>query len=332
MLETLDSMDWSSTLQALLESTRATKQASELVSPRNSTDALPECQLAMPEELAGQAVDWAPLGSTAETATPIAPLTRAPLRREYILGIPIDNVSMTAAVHEVLECLEDEIPTRVCFVNADCVNIAFRDAAYAHGLRHANLVFADGVGMRWAGRALGRPIVENVNGTDMFPQLCRGLVATDRSVFLLGGRPGVAEDVAAWMTKTYRDIRIAGTRNGYFTAEEEPQVVAEIAASGAELLLVAMGDPRQTLWIEQHLPKLGVRVAMGVGGLFDFFSGRVPRAPLWMRQLGLEWLYRLYQEPRRLWRRYVVGNVIFLARLGLVVLGLPGTMAGSTRS
>jgi N-acetylglucosaminyldiphosphoundecaprenol N-acetyl-beta-D-mannosaminyltransferase len=209
-------------------------------------------------------------------------------------------------------------PTQVAFVNADCVNIAFRNAAYANTLRHCELVFADGVGMKIAGRVLGRSLCDNVNGTDMFPQLAAEMARQGRGVYLLGGRPGVPEGVAEWLATHHPDVRICGVRHGYFSPAEEPHIEQEIAASGADLLLVAFGDPRQTLWVAERLPRLGVPVAMGVGGLFDFFSGRIPRAPRWMRRLGIEWLYRLYREPRRLAGRYLIGNVVFLARLARV--------------
>ena len=105
---------------------------------------------------------------------------------------------------------------------------------------------------------------------------------------------------------------MSGCRDGYFSAAEEPEVVAGIARSGAAVLLVAFGAPRQDLWLHRNLAATGVKVAMGVGGLFDFYSGRIPRAPQWMREVGAEWLFRFYQEPRRMWRRYFVGNVVFL--------------------
>jgi N-acetylglucosaminyldiphosphoundecaprenol N-acetyl-beta-D-mannosaminyltransferase len=109
-------------------------------------------------------------------------------------------------------------------------------------------------------------------------------------------------------------VTVCGTQHGYFSTAEETDVLRSIEDAKTDLLLVAFGAPKQDLWIREKLGSSNVRVAIGVGGLFDFFSGRIPRAPLWLREMGLEWTYRLYQEPRRLWRRYVVGNAIFLLR------------------
>jgi len=135
------------------------------------------------------------------------------------------------------------------------------------------------------------------------------------SLYLLGAQPGVADRLATLLRRRHPGLRVAGTHHGYLRGEDdEARVVAEINASGANVLLVAMGAPAQDLWIERNAPRLRAGVAMGVGGLFDFYSGRVARAPQWMREAGLEWAYRLVQEPARMWRRYVIGNPLFLWR------------------
>ena len=124
----------------------------------------------------------------------------------------------------------------------------------------------------------------------------------------------------SWLAKNFPGLELAGWQHGYFSAEEEAKVIEDIRRSGADLVLVALGAPRQELWIRRCLGKLGAKVVIGVGGLLDFYSGRIPRAPRWIRKLGMEWCYRLYQEPRRLWRRYLVGNVVFLVRLAMIRL------------
>jgi N-acetylglucosaminyldiphosphoundecaprenol N-acetyl-beta-D-mannosaminyltransferase len=167
---------------------------------------------------------------------------------------------------------------------------------------------------------LGQPVRDNVNGTDLFPRLAAALEGSGKRIYLLGGRPGVAEGVAGWLARNYPGVELAGWRNGYFSAEEETTVIEDIRRSGADVVLVAFGAPRQDLWIRGNLSKLGAKVVIGVGGLLDFFSGRIPRAPRWIRKLGIEWCYRLCQEPKRLWRRYLLGNVVFLARLARIRL------------
>jgi len=208
-------------------------------------------------------------------------------------------------------------PMKVCFVNPDCVNIARRNAAYRTNVNQAELVLPDGIGMRIAANMLGARFKQNVNGTDLFPRLCERLAQRGGSLYLLGARPGVPEQVAQWLSRNHPDLRLAGYRHGYFDVTDTDQVVADIRASEADVLLVAMGVPSQERWIEAHAAACGVRVAMSVGGLFDFVSGRIPRAPMWLRELGLEWTYRLWQEPARMWRRYLVGNISFLIAIGM---------------
>jgi N-acetylglucosaminyldiphosphoundecaprenol N-acetyl-beta-D-mannosaminyltransferase len=239
------------------------------------------------------------------------------------MGIPIDNVTLPQAVEAIVDALDSPAdsnfegaePKQVSFVNADCVNLAFVRADYRRALIESDMVFADGIGVRLAGEVLGQKVLDNVNGTDLFPILAAALEYTGKKIYLMGGKPNVAESVALWLVQRFPGLEIAGFRDGYFSADEEEQVVEEIRNSGANLVLVALGAPRQELWIRRNLSRLGVKVAIGVGGLFDFFSGRIPRAPLWMRKAGLEWAYRLYQEPKRLWRRYLLGNPLFLVRL-----------------
>lgn len=232
-----------------------------------------------------------------------------------ILGIPLTNLTMEEAIDTILERLDGDRPTQICFVNADCANIAYRNPAYLDVLRRADFCFADGIGLKLAGKLLAQEIRQNVNGTDLFPRLCEALAASDKGLFLLGARPGVAEDVVRWVEQNHPKTAVLGLQHGYFQAEEESSVLERMRSSGADLLLVAFGAPRQDLWIHQHLPETNAKVAMGVGGLFDFYSGRMPRAPQWMREMGMEWLYRLMQEPGRMWKRYLVGNGLFLFRV-----------------
>jgi N-acetylglucosaminyldiphosphoundecaprenol N-acetyl-beta-D-mannosaminyltransferase len=232
--------------------------------------------------------------------------------RVQLCGFPIDNVSMDEAVRRILGLASRSEPRHVSFVNAHYVNVAARDPDYAAALKGASLLFADGSGMRWAGRMRGVRLVDNVNGTDLFPLLATALEAAGRSVYLLGGRPGVAEGVVEYLGGHAPSLPVRGWTHGYRSREEWGEVVEEIRAARPDVLLVALGAPEQELWIRAHLERLQVPVTMAVGGLFDFYSGRIPRAPKSIRALGLEWLFRLAQEPGRLWRRYLLGNLIFL--------------------
>jgi N-acetylglucosaminyldiphosphoundecaprenol N-acetyl-beta-D-mannosaminyltransferase len=248
-------------------------------------------------------------------------MTAQALPRSFPAGIEIRGLRLlNLALEDAVAAIESAVlggsQTRVAFVNADCVNIAANDETYRQRLAAMDWVFVDGIGMRIAGRLLNQPVRDNVNGTDLFPQLCEALARHGRSLYLLGGRPGVAEAAADWARTHFPGLHIAGSHDGYFAAGDTGLVVAGIRETRPDVLLVAMGVPLQETWIAHHATATGATVTLGVGGLFDYYSGRIPRAPLWMRRLGLEWLFRLLQEPGRLWRRYLVGNVVFLARIG----------------
>jgi len=230
-------------------------------------------------------------------------------------GIPVVNTTMTEAVDWVLEAARAPTTRLMAFVNPDCLNIAWRSPDYRSALLAADRVLPDGIGIHIGCRMLGQALRANVNGTDMFPLLCESAARAGVPIYLLGARPGIAQATADNMRGRYPGLRIVGARDGYFGPEEEEGVVEAINRSGARILLVAFGAPRQELWLQRWRDRLEPGVCMGVGGLFDFYSGRIPRAPAWMRELGLEWVFRLMQEPGRMWRRYVIGNPLFLSRV-----------------
>ncbi len=235
----------------------------------------------------------------------------------HLMGIRIHNFTMAEAVETIVAWSTRPEPRQIVFVNADCANIAWRNPQYAGTLNQADLTLGDGIGIKVAAKVLGLQLKQNVNGTNLFPRLCEALQKVESGVFLLGARPGIVESVAAWIRSHYPALKLAGFHHGYYPPAEEHGVLDEIRTSGATVLLVALGAPNQDLWISRNLAATGVSVAIGVGGLFDFYSGRIPRAPQWLREMGLEWVYRLYQEPRRMWRRYIVGNVTFLYHVAL---------------
>ncbi len=232
-----------------------------------------------------------------------------------ILGVPVRNITLKDTIDWIVEGGKTANCQQLVFVNPHCINISVANDSYKKAVLSANLVVADGIGMQMAGRLVGEQFRENVNGTDLFPLLCDAAQTYQQSIYLLGGKPGVAQDVVTWVRQRCPALQIAGWRDGYFSDEEESAVIDEINRSGASLLLVAFGVPRQDVWISKLRSRLKVGVAMGVGGLFDFYADRIPRAPLWMRETGLEWIYRLKQEFRRMWRRYLVGNFAFLWRV-----------------
>lgn len=232
-----------------------------------------------------------------------------------IRGIRLVNLAMDDALAAIEAALATRQPTRVAFVNADCVNIAANNHVYQKTLADTDWIFIDGIGMRIAGKLIDQPVRDNVNGTDMFPLLCEMLAGQRKKLFLYGARPDVAAAAADWAQARYPLLQIAGVRHGYLGPAEKARTAEVIRDSGADVVLVALGAPHQETWIADNFAATGATVAIGVGGLFDFYSGRISRAPLWMRRAGLEWVFRLIQEPGRMWRRYLVGNAVFLWRV-----------------
>lgn len=202
------------------------------------------------------------------------------------------------------------------FINAHCVNVLENDPAYRRALEAADYLLPDGSGLAIAAQLAGVEMGENLNGTDLFPEICRNAAATELPIYLLGGRPGVAAGAARAMRSMFPELTVAGTRHGFWKHDsaEEDALIEEINESGAAILFVGMGVPMQEKWIARVRHRLTARVVLGVGGLFDYYSGMVARAPMLMRMVGCEWAWRLLLEPRRLFVRYVLGNPRFIAR------------------
>ncbi len=251
------------------------------------------------------------------------PSPKAPGEGRVCVGdVFFDNIDMAQAINQLSEMIDGNTTQQVSFVNPACVNIAAHERGYRRILARAAMVLPDGIGIKIAADIMGLPLKQNVNGTDLFPRLCEMLERRGASLFLLGGQPGVVERVAQVVQAQWPTLRIAGHRDGFFGVAQEGEVAAQVRASGADVLLVARGVPMQDIFIDRQLHQLGVKVAIGVGGLFDFVSGRISRAPTWMRDTGLEWVYRLIQEPSRMWQRYLVGNFTFLGRIMLQRAGI----------
>jgi exopolysaccharide biosynthesis WecB/TagA/CpsF family protein len=229
--------------------------------------------------------------------------------------IEMSNTTMAEAVAWMTSRCSRRQVTQVAFVNPDCLNLSLRDKAYAAVLQNVEQVLPDGIGIKIGCRLKGVAMRDNLNGTDLFPILCEAAAQQGLSVFLLGAKPGIAEATATNMQVRFPALDIAGTHHGYIEAADEPGVIETINRSGADILLVAMGAPRQELLLARWKHQLQAPLRMGVGGLFDYYSGSIPRAPIWMREIGMEWVWRLIQEPGRMWRRYVIGNPAFIYRV-----------------
>jgi N-acetylglucosaminyldiphosphoundecaprenol N-acetyl-beta-D-mannosaminyltransferase len=239
---------------------------------------------------------------------------QAPGRRERadVLGCELDRVDMPQAVSRCEAYVQARSHARHMAVNVAKIVSSRREAQLRRVINGCDLVTADGQAVVWASRLLGDPVPARVTGIDLMEQL---LVLADRRgyrIFLLGARPEVLAAATARIRARYPGVDIAGRRDGYFSESDEPGIVAEIREARPDLLFVALPSPRKEYFLAKWATGLDVPFSMGVGGAFDVLAGRTRRAPRPLQRLGLEWAFRLAQEPGRLWRRYLVTNSAFV--------------------
>ncbi len=245
-------------------------------------------------------------------------LTLADDGQARIFDIPVD----LAPPHQLLARITGWVgqggpPRRVMYVNAHVLNQSLEESSLRDALEQADLVYCDGYGVRLAARALEAPIPHRMTGADWVWDLAALCEAQDASVYLLGSEPMVAAQAAARLRQRHPRLRVAGSHHGYFDLDSPhaERVVEDLNARRPDIVLVGMGSPKQELWVQRTAPRLDAGVVWTVGALFDYVSGRVPRAPRWLSDNGLEWIFRLAVEPQRMWRRYLVGNPQFLGRV-----------------
>ena len=234
-------------------------------------------------------------------------------RRYPILNTYVNALSLDETVAEVEKVIAAGVPTQHVVVNASKVNLMEADPKLAEIVNACPLINADGASIVWAAKKLGVPLSERVTGIDLFQRLVELSAEKGYKVYLFGAKEEVVSRVRAIFEERYPGIQIVGYRNGYFTEADEPQIVADMAASGADMMFVAVSSPKKEYWVHKYLNQIGIPFVMGVGGSFDVVAGVTDRAPKWMQDHGLEWFYRFIQEPGRLWKRYIVGNAKFVA-------------------
>lgn len=219
--------------------------------------------------------------------------------RVNILGVDVDAVTMAEAVDVVRRAMDTRAGVMVATANAEMLMRATHDEELRRILNASALVVPDGAGTVWAARHLGHAMPERVAGYDLAQELLRCAPAEGRRVYFFGSAPGVAEKAKAKAEQLYPGIEIVGVRNGFFSPADNAAIIAEIRAARPDLLLVALGVPKQEKWIAAHLAELDVPVAIGVGGTLDVMAGVMKRAPLWMQRAKLEWLFRGLMQPKR---------------------------------
>ena len=232
--------------------------------------------------------------------------------RRQVLGIPIDAFTMSQAVAQCTEAMEREGYLSIGVVNAAKIVAMRRDTQLEQAVTGCDMILADGQSVVWASRMLRAPLPERVAGIDLFLALLAEAAQRGSRVYFLGARPEVLAQMLDEVSRRFPALTVAGARDGYFQADEEPEVVAEIQRSGADLLFLGMSSPKKEVFVSRWGETTGVCVVHGVGGSFDVLAGLTKRAPVWYQKHGLEWLYRAQQEPLRLGRRYLTTNAAFI--------------------
>ena len=231
-----------------------------------------------------------------------------------ILGVLVDKVNIPEAVDRIMKMLSENIPHAVFTPNSEIIMLAYKDEEFREILNSADMLTADGIGVVYASKILHNPIEERAAGFDIACGVIEQIAETGHGLYLLGGKPGVAEIAKENLEKKYPFLRIVGTHDGYFDDSKMPQIIDDINNSGADILFVCLGAPVQEKWINANMHKLKVRVSMGVGGSIDVLAGVAERAPEKWCNMGLEWLYRLIKQPSRFTR------MLALPKFGLTVL------------
>lgn len=226
------------------------------------------------------------------------------------LGIEVGALTRSEIVEEILNYAISGKTKFITYLNAHCLNTALTDNEYKRILQKAELVYAGGQGVFWAARFLGAPLPERVNILDFFDVLVRELREKKITIYLLGGMDDVVKKAQGKLKNL--GLAVMGSRNGFFNKAEEPEIIREINSLKPDILMVGMGVPIQEKWIYSHLNELDVKLCWGVGGVFKIFSGDLKITPKWISNCGMEWFYLGLQDPARLFKRYLIGNLIFI--------------------
>lgn len=237
-----------------------------------------------------------------------------------LLGTWIDKIDLAEACEHIVGFIREGTAHQIVTVNVDFLRLSARDTAFRQLINSADLVVADGMPLVWASRLLAEPLPERITGVELVQTCARLSVEHDFRIFLLGAAPGIAEQAAATLRARFPGVQIVGAlapAMANLPPAAEAALIQQIREAAPHFLFVAFGAPNQDEWIRSHMNSLGVPVCMGVGGTFDILAGRVRRAPLWMQRHGLEWLFRVVQEPGRLWKRYFIHDLPIFIRLML---------------
>jgi N-acetylglucosaminyldiphosphoundecaprenol N-acetyl-beta-D-mannosaminyltransferase len=234
-----------------------------------------------------------------------------------LFDVNIDVMNQDLLLNRIDSFLNDSKKHKIMHVNIHTLNVVWKDADLKEILNNSDLVYCDGDGVRLGARFLGFHLPERMTGADWIYDLCNMCEEKGYSIYLLGGKPGVAQEAAQILINRYPRLKITGTQQGYFEKFDgkDNAIIAEINNKSPDILLVGFGSPMQEKWIDNNFKDLNIRIVWAMGAVLDYISGNVSRAPWIMRKYGLEWFYRLILEPNRMWRRYILGNAYFAYKL-----------------
>lgn len=233
-------------------------------------------------------------------------------KRFPIFNTYVDALTMDETVEAVEKIIRERKPTQHVVINASKINLMQKDKKLTEIVNACPIINADGASIVWAAKIFKIPVKERVTGIDLFLELIQKAEQKGYRVFLFGAKEEVVKRVERVFQKKYKNLHIAGIRNGYFSKEEEKSIAEEIRDAKPDMLFVAFSSPQKEYWINEYLNVMQVPFVMGVGGSFDVVAGMTDRAPKWMQKHGLEWFYRFIQEPERMWKRYIIGNFKFV--------------------
>lgn len=234
------------------------------------------------------------------------------MKRIQILNCPVDVIDRKATISAIENAIESNTQIHHVVVNAAKLVNMLKDKQLRESVVNCDIINADGQSLVWASKFMGTPLPERVAGIDLMASLVELAHRKKYKIFLLGAKEEVVRATVAIYEKKYGREIIAGYRNGYYRKEDEAEIANQIAASGAQMLFVAITSPKKENFLNQYKDLICVPFIMGVGGSFDVISGKTKRAPVWMQRSGMEWFYRVLQEPRRLWKRYLMTNSAFV--------------------
>jgi len=235
--------------------------------------------------------------------------------RVNILGVKVNCDDKQTILKKVVKWAGENYPRTITYVNAHCINLSYQNIEYRDAINQADLVYSDGISVVWASQILNGCQLDKVTGREWIFDLCELAIANNLRIYILAGAPNIAHSASEKLRNRWPNLRIVGTSDGYFREKKNDQILEEINSSKPHILLVGMGSPQQEFWISKHRDVISAPICWSVGALFDYVAGVEPSVPTWMNKLALEWMWRLFIDPRGKWKRYIIGNPSFAARV-----------------